>query len=283
MTLEVPRKPPARRCISIWQGMILSGLIHTAVFVAVLTTAHLLAGQAPPRPEKENAPSTLALDINGLLAPDQMQEKQLQEKMGKADRKTPAEAASQSQKTVQNTPPEPARPQAEHASPESPADKAPPDKDGMPPPTRQATTSPPQHRPLPTPTQTPVPRHTDSSFGAVNRVGVEQRQAAHTLSRDEEKERLRNYIRDLGKKIRTRLVYPASARDAHLVGATKVAFTILASGQLCPGTLHVVTSSGMPELDEWALETVRASTPFVPPPRQLSIAINVSFEHAKED
>jgi protein TonB len=56
-----------------------------------------------------------------------------------------------------------------------------------------------------------------------------------------------------------------------------VSFTILASGQIRPETLKIVTSSGQPRLDGGALKTIRASVPFDPPPKEITIAIAVDF------
>ncbi len=56
-----------------------------------------------------------------------------------------------------------------------------------------------------------------------------------------------------------------------------VAFTVLVSGQIRPGSLKIAESSGQAALDASALKTIRASAPFDPAPRELNLAITVDF------
>jgi protein TonB len=41
--------------------------------------------------------------------------------------------------------------------------------------------------------------------------------------------------------------------------------------------LKIVESSGQPKLDASALKTIRASAPFAPPPKEMTVAIAVAF------
>jgi hypothetical protein len=44
-----------------------------------------------------------------------------------------------------------------------------------------------------------------------------------------------------------------------------------------PESLKIVAGSGQAKLDESALKTIRASVPFDPPPREMTVAIAVAF------
>jgi protein TonB len=56
-----------------------------------------------------------------------------------------------------------------------------------------------------------------------------------------------------------------------------VSFTILPSGQIRPESVKIITSNGQPKLDASALKTIRASVPFDPPPKEMTVAIAVAF------
>ena len=136
--------------------------------------------------------------------------------------------------------------------------------------------------PAPQPTeQKPQPAADAKSAGtgANTIAGAEQRQIARTIQSDPqtEIEQLREYVKLLSKKVQAHLVYPDDGRKAALQGTATVSFTILRSGQIRPETLKIVTSSGQPRLDASALETIRASIPFDPAPKEMTIAIAVAF------
>ncbi len=88
---------------------------------------------------------------------------------------------------------------------------------------------------------------------------------------------MRAYGRLVSKKIQANLIYPDDARGARLQGVPVVSFTVLANGQIRSETLRIVTSSGKPKLDAAALKTITASVPFDPPPREMTIAIDVFY------
>ncbi len=117
---------------------------------------------------------------------------------------------------------------------------------------------------------------TNPSPGTENKKGEEQQQnAQHLKTLDRTQTQAYNIL--LQKKIRSHLVYPEGARRSGLQGFPKVAFTILTGGQLRPDSLKLVKSSGQPKLDAAALEAIRASAPFDPPPKDFSIVMDVDF------
>jgi protein TonB len=77
------------------------------------------------------------------------------------------------------------------------------------------------------------------------------------------------------------LVYPDEGRNAGLHGTTTISSTVLDNGQIRPESLKIVASSGQAPLDASALKTIRASIPFAPPPREMTVAIAVSFAHKR--
>lgn len=119
----------------------------------------------------------------------------------------------------------------------------------------------------------------DAKAGVENSTGGEERQKAQTIAKPQktEEDRVTAYVKQLSKRIQTRLVYPSEARAAGLQGSATVSFTISANGQIVPSSLRIVTGSGQPQLDAGALKTVRAASPFAPPPREMNVAVAVGF------
>jgi protein TonB len=117
------------------------------------------------------------------------------------------------------------------------------------------------------------------SPGSVNIRGAEQQQEAHRLRPRVENpvDPLRAYVKTLTKRLEAKLVYPEAGRQAGLHGWPTVTFTILADGALDPNSLKLVSSSGSPKLDQSALETVRASAPFAPPPREITLKLTLIY------
>jgi periplasmic protein TonB len=88
-----------------------------------------------------------------------------------------------------------------------------------------------------------------------------------------EQEVIGAYVRLLGKKVQPHL--------PHLGGraaTTVVSFTVLADGQIRPGSLKITKSTGQAALDAGALKAVRESAPFDPPPRELKLEIVLDFK-----
>jgi protein TonB len=121
-----------------------------------------------------------------------------------------------------------------------------------------------------------------ASAGRENATGAEQRKA-QTIDRTKraEDDLVIAYVKQLSKRIQSRLVYPREARAAGLEGAATVSFTIAASGQMVASTARVLVSSGKPTLDASALATVRAASPFAAPPREMSVAVAVVFSRRR--
>jgi periplasmic protein TonB len=111
----------------------------------------------------------------------------------------------------------------------------------------------------------------DSTVNGAKEYVPPSRQFAQVEITDQE------YSALLMKKVRDNLVYPDQARRARLQGVATVSFVILSNGDIRPETLKVVRSSGQPALDGGALNTIRASAPFAPPPREMAVSIGVAF------
>jgi periplasmic protein TonB len=73
-----------------------------------------------------------------------------------------------------------------------------------------------------------------------------------------------NYPGKVVTKLRRALRYPARARRERLRGEVQVSFTVGGGGSV--SDIRVVRSSGLPVLDQAALETVRRAAPFPPIP-----------------
>jgi periplasmic protein TonB len=246
----MPETSTSRRSrFRIWHGIAVSLLLHAAPAVLFVW----LTLTAPPE-----EPPTLVVELQGAISDSQTEQKVQQETQGAAEQDKP-EPVKQA-----------AAPPAD-VSEEHPID----DPDAtMPPPAPQQQMA---------QDQKPAADATSTGTGANTVTGAEQRQIAQTiqLDRPTELELLREYVKLLSKKVQAHLVYPDDGRQAGLQGTATVSFTILASGQIRPETLKIVTSSGQLRLDTAALKTIRASTPFDSPPRQITIAIAVDFGHKR--
>jgi protein TonB len=203
--------------------------------------------------EPPEEPPTLVVELQGAVAENQAEEKIEQETKGNAEQDKMATA-----NPAEAPPPE--------TSDQHPVD----DKDAALPPSTPAESQP-----------TPQPAAEAESGGnsAENTPGAEERQTAQMMHSDPQTEReaLRQYGRLLSKKVQANLVYPDEGRQAGLQGTATVSFAILRSGEIRPETLKIVVSSGQPKLDASALKTIRASTPFDPAPRDMTIAIAVAY------
>jgi len=128
-------------------------------------------------------------------------------------------------------------------------------------------------------TSPPAAESKSVAAGSQDVAGAEERQNAETLNnkRKAEINRLQKYVKTLSKKVQANLVYPSEGRHTGLQGIATVSFAILQTGQIRPDTLKIIASSGQPKLDESALKTIRLSAPFDPPPKEMSLAIAVAF------
>lgn len=238
--------------------MIVSLALHSALVLPLVM----------PQPEPPDDPPILVVELMGIQAPTQSEEKVQQQTKGE-------EAPQQAQPPAPETPPTPQEQQPTPA-PEEPKEQ--PTEDGTlqqepPPQAEQKQDEAPPQQPSPA-----VPASTGNS-GSTNVDGVAEQQKAQTLAAEKMKktERLRVYLRMLTKRVQENLLYPDAGRKDGLRGTASVAFTVQADGTIAPGTLRVATSSGQPRLDAAAMKTVEASAPFAAPPRVISIAISVVY------
>jgi TonB family protein len=85
------------------------------------------------------------------------------------------------------------------------------------------------------------------------------------------------YAEAVGRRLRDGQLYPGEARATGTGGVVLVAFAIGADGAVREDSLRVSRSSGVEILDAAALATVRATSPFGPPPRPLSLEVRIRF------
>jgi len=242
----MPEKSTSRRSrFTIWHGVAASLLLHAAP-----AAPFVWYGLATP---PDNAPP-LMVELQGTIADNQTEEKVQQEIRG---------AAAEQDK--------PERTKPAQAPPSEAAEKQPVDhQDAPPPPAPQPTEQKPQ----------PPAAAKSAGTGANTITGAVERQIAQTIiqpDRPTEIELLREYVKLLSRKVQDHLVYPDDSRRAALQGTATVSFAILPSGQVRPETLKIVTSSGQPQLDASALKTIRASIPFDPAPKEMTVIIAVDF------
>lgn len=228
---------------TIYHGLAASLAIHAA-----LAAPFVLPNWNTDPDESER----LVVEFKGVAATDQVEEKVAQETKGE-----------ETQDKVEAAKPEPAAPPQEQEK-EIPVEK----EAERPAPPEEATAS------AQRPTETK-----SGEAGTNNVVGVTERQEAQTIRADPvtEAELLRNYVKSLSKKVQSNLAYPDNARDAGLKGGAFVSFTILPDGRVRSETLKIATSSGKPKLDAAALKTITASAPFDPPPREMTITVEVVY------
>lgn len=231
---------------TIYHGFAASLALHSAIGLPFVV--HALA--SPPE-----EPPSLVIELQGVVAENQTEQKLLQETKENAQRD---EANKAKPEKAFDAPTAPSEDQSEDAIENE-------KEASMPPP--EAATNP------------PAAEVQAGAAGLNNVSGAEERQKAQMLrmDRDAELDRLKDYIKLLTKKVQANLVYPNEGRQAGLQGAATVSFTILHSGQIRPETLKIIASSGQPKLDASALKTVRASAPFDPPPKEMTVAIAVAF------
>jgi len=235
-----------------------------------------IVNQFMPQPDE---PETLVVELQGVEADSQTIQQVLQETKGDAKREA-------KEKPVEPPPPPPVPPPETIATQETQTPEEQPlnvaENGNEAPAGPPAAAEPPQSSPPPVPpvVKTPPVAETKSANPGTNNVaGAEEKQNAQTIKADPaaERDKLRDYVKELTKKVQANLVYPQDARQGHLTGTVRVSFTILSNGQIQPESLKVITSSGQPKLDAGALRTIRASVPFAQPPEQMTVAIAVGF------
>lgn len=217
--------------------------VSLAIHGAILVTLAMEMRAAEPE-----ADETLVVDLNGVEAEDQSEEKLTEQTAGSTASQAAAAQDTRVAQAGEN------RRNDETPTEAGPAAAAQPAKAS---PAKAAAGSP----------------------GSVNIQGAEQQQVAHRLRPRVENpvDPLGAYVKTLTKRVEKKLVYPEFGRQAGLHGWPTVAFTILQDGALRADLLKLVSSSGSPKLDEAALETIRAVAPFDPPPREITLKITVKY------
>ncbi|OPY68477.1 MAG: Gram-negative bacterial tonB protein [Syntrophorhabdaceae bacterium PtaU1.Bin034] len=140
----------------------------------------------------------------------------------------------------------------------------------------------------PVPMETPGPTEEASGSAGASAVFVpaasgsggsaDKDQQRQSIRSQTQRDIIQEYLAMLTKRLRTNLVYPEEVRKKGVAGICTIAFTITSSGDIREGSLRVRKSSGYPALDASALRSARVSAPFEKPPKELTVAIAVSFE-----
>jgi periplasmic protein TonB len=205
-----------------------------------------------------DASEVLVMDLQGIASDTQTEQKVLETSKGSESQ----EEAGQEKRT--ETPPPQAKPSEDHStSVAENGDESPP-----------APVTPPSPA-----TQQSVPKAETQAGAKTTKKGVDDQQDAETIKAnpDRDTDRLWDYAKALSKSVQAHLVYPDKGRSAGLHGTTTISFTVLVNGQIRPESLKIVVSSGQAPLDAAALKTIRASIPFNPPPKEMTVAIAVAF------
>ncbi len=240
---------------TIYHGFAASLLIHSAVALPFVVYSLEM--------EPEDEPEMLVVELQGIVADTQIEQKVLRETKGETAKEEPKPDESKP------TPPKEVKAQA---ADDQPKDMVENDQEpGLPPPTPpEPTPTPPAPQAETTPPET---EQKTASPGANNVQGAEQQQKAQTIKTDQdENERIKAYSRLISKKVRANLFDHPERKSA------TVTFTILSNGQIRAESLKIVESSGFPNLDASALKTVRACLPFPPPPDgELPVKLFIDF------
>lgn len=91
-------------------------------------------------------------------------------------------------------------------------------------------------------------------------------------------DRIGAYTAMVARRLQENLIYPKEIRKKGVEGLVTIVFTITEEGTIKGNRVRVRTSSGYTSLDNGAMESARASEPFAKPPKELTLAIEVSFE-----
>lgn len=231
---------------TIYHGLLVSLAIHGAMAASFVMERMI----SPPDQE----PETLVVDLQGITSDWQADEKVAQETKSTETR---AEAA-------------PTKPVETQAEPRPPAEQ-------QPEPVEQEAERPASSAAPPVPVPSKSVEAPSDKVNANNVTGEAIRQQARTVQveRDRDIDVLRAYVQVLSKKVQGNLIYPDG--ELRTTRTPTVSFTLLPSGAIRPGTLKIKASSGQAKVDESALKTIAANAPFDPPPRELTVSIDVVF------
>ncbi|WP_139826177.1 energy transducer TonB [Derxia lacustris] len=241
--------------------------------VSLLLHGMLLSPWLLHRPTPEPASQRLTMELFGMVGTRQVAARTAASAAAPAEGAPPAPAASQQPRPAPAPRPAP----TERPDPAARRD-TPPDP-------RQWRTANDGPVAAPAPAAAPAAAASASASAAppapaaqAGAMSVEAR-AAETVKAQPEPDvgALRRYVAALTRAIQSRLVYPAEARRAGLVGTTAVRFVVTESGEIQPGSLAVHRGSGSALLDDNALRAAQASAPFDRPPRRMEVVLDVVF------
>jgi periplasmic protein TonB len=242
-------KMKRRLRFTIYHGLAVSLALHSAV--AVPFAAHVLM----PPPEDYD----IVIDLQGVDADIQTEQKVLQETKGEAKQD---EVKAEKPAEPSPAPPVPSSQQQRDVVAEEK------DEDGTPPP------SPTPSKPTPAAdTSPPAAEKKSGSEGANNVQGTDEQQIAQRVYT--EHERIQAYVIQISKKVQANLIKHQERKSP------AVSFTILSTGQIRPESMKIVESTGSPNLDAAALQTVRAALPFPPPPKEITVKLTLDYGHAR--
>ncbi len=236
---------------TIYHGFALSLVLHG------LFTLPIILHKLIPPPEP---PSMLEIELEGVTSDSQTKKKVMEETKG--DVKQNEQQAAKPEEATVTPPPEPPPPEDKQEVPPDPKDAIPVPE----PPKPEAVASP------------SAEAQKAGAAGSQDIKGEQEQQIAQALKRqhDAELSRLKQYVRLLSKKVQSHVILP----QGHPQGVAVVSFTITSDGQVRADSLKIVESSGSPQLDAGAMQTILASVPFDVPPRQMTVAIDVVFRRS---
>jgi protein TonB len=218
--------------------------IYSALAASLVMHAAVLTLLLVPLRTAVPPPKPLIIEILGIVDDTQTVEKHVQETKAQPD---------DTQPPAVETPPPPPQPQPQRDQPQALEQSPPP---------RPAAPAPPR------------PRASDRQETAT----AKERDKARRLTQEElERAELQQYVRLLTQRVAAHTLSPPEARAARLEGTAKVSVAILADGSIAPDSVHIATSSGQAVLDAAALDTIRASVPFDPPPHPITVVIWIVF------
>jgi TonB family protein len=157
--------------------------------------------------------------------------------------------------------------EAVQGEPELEPEPEPPPLERAPPKRRTPRPPPTPPPPTPPPPTSPPPARDEEAAQIGRTLGAREREATW----------LRQYLTELSRIVRSRLVYPVKARAKGWTGMVAVAFVVTEAGNVLPGSEMVHRSSGYAELDAAALNAVRLAGALPRPPKRMEVVISVNF------
>jgi protein TonB len=270
-----------QRGITLFQGILLSLLIHAALAAPVILLPRF-SWKTEPQQE------VLNLDFLGIKGKEQVAEKILGEEL------------PQNEKIAQVKPPEPARPRQPVPPRQTPRETPRPPQQETPRAPAPPDFSSPVVVETPPPPTPDVPQETAVMTAASQRppeantqsanIDIAPAQAARTQGADTERqqqsledekkkneEATRRYLAQLHRAISPYVKFPSEARNLTASVMPKVRFSVDESGHIVDDHVEIVTSSGHPAIDQAAIRATRHGAPFPKPPRAMTIAMRVEF------